>query len=252
SADTVASVAAEWLKRDQAGNRTAKRTEQILRHDVLPVWGDRPIASVTRRDCIELIDAIADRGAPVMARRVHAHLHRLFRWAVGRDIISINPVTDLPKVGGEVRRDRVLTNDELRAVWNAADELAYPFGRTVQLLVLTGARKNEIAQLAWKEVQDTEIRLAGDRTKNGEVHTIPLSPPARDILANLPRIGREYAFTVSGVKPIIGWAKAKVSIDKRAQIAPWRLHDLRRTVATGMQRLGVGLQVTEEVLGHIS
>src|SRR5262249_40537765 len=149
SADMFASVAAEWLKRDQAGNRTAKRTEQTLKRDVLPLWGDRPIAGITRRDCIELIDGIADRRAETMARRLHAQLHRLFRWAVGRDIILTNPMTDLPKVGTEVRRDRVLTNDELRSVWRAADELAYPFGRAVQLLILTGARKSEIAQLEW-------------------------------------------------------------------------------------------------------
>src|SRR5262249_51729452 len=252
SADSFSSVAAEWLKRDQAGNRTVKRTEQILNHDVLPIWGDRPISGVSRRDCIELLDAVADRGAETMARRLHAQLHRLFRWAVGRGIIPINPMTDLPKNGTDVKRDRVLTREELGKVWSAARDLGYPFGAAAKRLVLTAARKSEISALRWPEVQGDEIKLTGDRTKNGEAHIIPLSFASKQILASLPRIGREYAFTLSGVKPVIGWAKAKTALDKRARIAPWRLHDLRRTVATGMQRLGINLQTIEAVLGHTS
>jgi len=253
-ADSFGAIAEQWLKRDQADNRSVDEVKRVLDHDVLPVWRDRLIATIARRDIIELLDAISDRGAPIMARRTHAHLHRLFRWAVGRGIIDLNPMSDLPKVGTETRRDRVLTDAELRKVWNAADDMEYPFGPAIKLLILTGARRNEIGALSWSEVHDGAIELAGSRTKNGEAHTIPLSPAARDIIANLPRIGVQahHLFTTTGKAPVSGWSKAKTVIDASTRVADWRLHDLRRTVATRMQRLGVGLQVIEECLGHIS
>src|SRR5262249_1885983 len=106
TADTFAAVAHEWLKRDQGQNRSVAEVRRTIERDVNPVWGDRLIAGIARRDALELIDGIADRGAIPMARRLHAHLHRLFRWSVGRGIIEINPIADLPKPGAAVKRDR--------------------------------------------------------------------------------------------------------------------------------------------------
>ena len=105
TADSFAAVAEDWLKRDQARNRSAAEVRRVIERDVNPLWGERLIAAITRRDALELIDAVADRGAMTMARRLHAHLHRLFRWAVGRGIIETNPMADLPKPGcrGEAR-----------------------------------------------------------------------------------------------------------------------------------------------------
>ena len=126
---------------------------------------------------MELIDTIADRGAVTLARRCHAHLHRLFRWSVGRGIIDASPMVDLPKPGTEVRRKRVLSDDELVLAWNAAQQVGWPMGSAIQLLMLTAARREEIGALQWSEIDRTrnEIRLEGERTKNGEPHTIPLS-----------------------------------------------------------------------------
>jgi integrase len=202
---------------------------------------------------IEVIDRVVDRGAPVAARRLHAYLHRLFRWCVGRGIIEANPMADLPKTGSETRRDRVLTDDEVVAVWKAADTIGWPFGPAVKLLILTAARRDEIRSLRWSEIHGDEIRLEGVRTKNGEPHMIPLSAAALRLIENVPRIAdSDYVFTVTGETPISGFSKTKTELDKEAGLTDWRFHDLRRTAATGLQRLGVNLQVIEAALGHIS
>src|SRR5829696_549940 len=251
-------VAAEWLKRDQAGNRSCDEVRRVLERDVKPSWSGRPIKSITRRDALDLIDRVSDRGAIVMARRTHAHLHRLFRWCVGRGIIEINPLADAPKPGAAVRRDRVLTDAELAIVWKAAGTLGYPFAPSTRLLVLTGARRDEIGALRWSEIHGDTIELAGARTKNGEPHTIPLSPQALEIIDGLPRrVGSDFLFTTTGVSAVSGFSKNKELLDEAAAklngghaLPNWRLHDLRRTAATGLQKFGVSLQCIEAVLGH--
>ena len=251
SANDFGAVATEWLRRDQSGNRSHDAVKRLLDKDVLPRWGHKPIVELTRRDALELIDGVADRGSPVMARRLHSHLHRLFRWAVGRGIIDANPMQSLPKVGSEISRDRVLSDAELKRVWAAAGEMGWPFGSVYQLLILTGARLREIGELRWVEIDGDKIKIGAERTKNGLPHTIPLSAPALDLVNSLQRIvGSEFVFTSTGRSPISGWSKAKRQLDKSAPIEPWHVHDLRRVVATGMQKLGVAERVIETCLGH--
>jgi integrase len=254
TADTFAAVAEEWLQRDQAHNRSAAEVRRVVERDVNPVWGERLVAAITRRDALELIDGVADRGAVTMARRLHSHLHRLFRWSVGRGIIEVNPMADLPKPGSAVKRDRVLTDSELAAVWKAAEKTAWPFGPAIRLLVLTAARREEIGALRWSEIHDNEIRIPSERSKTGEPRVVPLSSTAMKLISTLLRVG-EHVFSSNG-NGLGGWSKAKRAIDAAAAeinggpLEAWRTHDLRRTAATGLQRLGVGLQVVESVLGH--
>jgi integrase len=247
------SVAREWLKRDQAKNKTVAEVERTVARELLPTWGHRAVSDITRRDIRDLIDGIADRGAPIMALRVHAYVHRFFRWCVGRDIIETNPATDLPKPASAKQRDRVLSDEELTAVWKAAGELGWPFGVAIRLLILTGARRNEIGQLKWSEIKGDVIALDGARTKNAEPHTIPLSNAASTILHCVPRIANsEPIFTTNGTTSISAWSRAKRNLDDLSGVKDWRIHDLRRTVATGLQKLGVNLQTIEAVLGHTS
>ena len=257
---SFAAVAEDWLKRDQAKNRTFAQVRRMMDNEVLPVLGHLAINEIGRRDILDLIDGIADRGAVVMARRIHARLHRLFRWAIGRGVIEIDPMANLPKPGSETTRDRVLIKssekapnpyEELIAVWGGAEELGYPYGSAVQLLILTGARREEIGKLRWSEIDGDTIELRGERTKNGEPHSIPLSTPAKTLIAELPRFAEcPFLFTPNGRSPLTGWSSAKARLDEIVSIAPWRTHDLRRTVATGLQKLGTQLTVTEAVLGH--
>jgi integrase len=252
-AHDFANVAEEWLKRDQEKNRTAKESRRVIERYVLPAWGGRRVGAIERREVLDLVDSITDRGTPVMARRVQARLHRFFAWCVGRGIITNSPMVGLPRPGTEIRRKRALNDDELVAAWKAAQDLGWPFGTVIQLLILTGARRAEIGALRWPEIEGDFIKLEGARTKNGEPHDIPLSVPAAKLLEEAPRIGTsELVFTTNGRTSISGWSGAKIQIDTLAPLPAWRVHDLRRTVATGMQRLGVGLQVVEAVLGHVS
>ena len=241
----------EWLKRDQANNKSVDVVRRSIKRDVLPYWQHQQITDIGRRDVLDVIDAIADRGAVMSARRIQARLHRLFKWAVGRGIIETNPLADLPMPGEETRRDRVLKPDELIKVWNAAEQIGWPYGPAFQMLILTGCRREEIGQLRWSEIEDDTIKLEGSRTKNGEPHNIPLSAAACAVLHNLPRIaGSDFVFTSTGKKPLRAWSVAKARVDDISQVGSWRTHDLRRSTATGLQGLGIPLQVTEAVLGH--
>ena len=150
--ELFATVAEQWLKLDCAPRHKAsslKVTERIVDHDILPAWADRRIDQITRRDVASLLDSIVARGAPVKARSVHAALHRLFKWSVGRGIVTVNPVADMEKPGKVTSRERVLDDGELAQVWKHCDG---PHGDAVRLLILTGARREEIAQLKWSEI----------------------------------------------------------------------------------------------------
>jgi hypothetical protein len=276
--NTVRAVAAEWLKRDQAGNRRLPEVQRILDHDILPAWGDRPIAKLRKRDVIELIDGIADRGSPVMANRTLAAVRRLFNWAAGRDIIEANPAAFVEKPGEEIRRDRVLSDAELVEVWRASEAAGFPFGDGVRLLILTLGRRDEIFRLSEPEIDVAKdgatIRLPAERVKNAEGRDIPVSAPALSVLVGLPEIDPaedengarrvRYLLSLNGRAPYsnFGWAKANLDrhilearreVDPEAKaMEPWRLHDIRRTGATGLQQLGFRLEVIEATLGHIS
>ena len=249
--DAINSVIEDWLKRDKRDAKASSlyQTRSAINRDVLPVWNGRLINTISKRDVIELLDRIIDRGAPGKARSVHAHLHRFFKWAVGREIIRISPMDGLECPVTANRRDRVLSDDELVKVWGAADD--GPFGDILKLLILTGARREEITQLRWSEVAGNTISLPGERTKTGEPRLIPLSGPATALLKGASRNGSDFVFTADGKRPVNGWSRAKRRLDAATKInQPWVIHDIRRTVATGCQRLGASLQSVEALLGH--
>jgi integrase len=247
-------VVAEWLKRDQADNKASSlyAVQRVVEYDLLPAWRNRRIDQISKRDVLDLLDGIIDRGAPSMARRVYAHLHAFFKWCLGRDIITIDPMASVSKPNGTVARDRVLKPEELAAVYRAAEELG-PAGTVVRLLALTGCRLNEIAQLTWPELNGVAINLPGARTKNGKPHVIPLSSAAKALLGTVvPVADCDFVFTVGGKKPVSSWTNNKALLDKASGVTDWRVHDLRRTCATGMAELGVQPHIVEAVLNHVS
>ncbi len=255
-AATVGAVVAEFIARYQRPrNRRWRDVERILARELAP-WAARPIATVTRRDVIHLLDVTADR-APVMANRLLAHLRKLFSWAVERSILDASPVAGIKAPARETSRDRVLTDAELVAVWHACDGLGWPFGPLVRLLIATGARRDEVAHMAWRDL-DLDRRvwtLAATQVKSGKAHIAPLNDPALEIIASLPRIGEGLVFPASrqgSTNAVSGFSTAKRRLDQLSGVSDWRLHDVRRSVATGLQRLGVRLEVTEAVLGHLS
>ena len=249
AANDFATISREWLTRDQAQRRSYAAVERIVIKELLPNWGTRRIDEIGPRDILDLIDQIVDRGHVTMARRVQAYVHRIFKWSKGRHIIEVNPAADLPKPGAEVRRDRVLTEGELKSVWLATNQIGWPYGNVVKLLIFTGARREEIGTPRWSEVGDNHRDKRVPGLKIGEPHEIPLSAEAGAILAASPRIAdSELVFTSSN--RLTSWPRTKQRLDEIAKVSGWRIHDLRRTVSTGMNELGVEPHIVEAVLGH--
>ena len=253
-----------------AGKRTGSETKRVFDLDILPRWGERPLVDIARKDVLELLDAIEGRGSPKMRNRSAAYLSSFFAWAASRDLIAGNPVTGIAKLE-ERSRDRVLTDAELRALWKAL-EVETPFSPLVKVLLLTAQRRDEVARMRWQDLDlDGKAPLwtiPRDVAKNDQAHDVPLSPAAVEVLSRVPRFdGAGYVFTTNGRTPVSGFSRAKSALDARmatilaeggpgsgdaSQLQPWRFHDLRRTAATGMARLGIAVHVVEKVLNHTS
>ncbi|WP_244610500.1 tyrosine-type recombinase/integrase [Microvirga pakistanensis] len=261
------SVVAEFIERyAKPRNRTWPETERLLTKADLAPWQDRDLRSISRQEILAVLDAIVERGAPIQANRLVAALRRFFGWAVERGLLDASPVASLKPPSAEEARDRVLADGELRAIWLAAEDIGYPFGRAVQLMILTGQRRSEVLEAEWSEF-DLERRLWSiprERAKNGTGHVVPLSPLALELIRGMPRVGQgqQLLFTTNGATPFSGVSRAAerlsnlaaeyLNSDPGGVLAPWRLHDLRRTFATGCARLGVSLHVVEKTLNHTS
>jgi integrase len=231
---------------------------------ILPALGDRFADTVTRADVTELIDSIVETK-PVRARLVHAQLSAFYTWAMPRlEKLPANPCRDAGRPPKAVARDRVLTDDELRALWQVADAEPLPWGPALKLLMLTGARRDEVFNAGRAEfnLKTAEWVIPAERAKNGLPHIVPLPKAAVAVVEAVPGVeDSAKLFPARGnlEKGPSGYSRAqarfRASMEKvlgRTQPEHWRLHDIRRTVATGLQRLGVRVEVTEAVLNHVS
>jgi integrase len=263
--DLVENVVEKFIERHaKAQTRDWRETKRLLERNAVARWKGRRLSSIAPPQIHDLLDSIIDRGSPIVANRVLTQLKVMAEFAVQRGIIAVNPFAGIKAPSSERgrARERVLDDDETKLVWRASDELGGPFGAIIKILLLTGGRRDEVADMEWREL-DLEARLwtlPAARSKNGRQHSIPLSDKAMEVLRSLPRIERsKFVFTASRPKPISGFDYWKRALDRaiaeRAEASPipgWVLHDLRRTVATNLQRLGVRLEVTEAVLNHVS
>jgi integrase len=259
-ADSVDRIIEEFLDRHVRRSnrpRSAQETERLLRQHVLPRWRGRMVHEITRRNVLDVLDRVVDGGAPIAANRVFAAVRKLFNWAVSRDIIAASPCAGVKPLTAERARDRVLSDDELRLVWAAADKLGGTFGPLVKLLALTGQRRDEVAGMRREEL-DLDARLwtlPAGRTKNDKPHEVALSSAAIAVLKSVPRVtDSPFVLTTNGAAPASGYSKNKRRLDALlpADMPAWRLHDLRRTCASGMARLGINLPVIEKCLNHVS
>jgi integrase len=232
-----------------------RAAERIFKRLVLPAWRGRTIDSIRRRDVIDLVESVAaDR--PYLANRTLGVLSKFFNWLCARDELAASPAQGVDRPHKEEVRQRTLSDAELRALWLACAGDG-PFGSALQVLALTGARRNEVSHMTWSEIDEERQlwTLPSARSKNKREHVVPLSSQVWAIIDAMPRFaGCDYVFTADGRSPITGWDKAKVRLSVKAKLdgAGWRLHDLRRTCASGMQRLGVPVPVVEKALNHIS
>jgi integrase len=259
-ADDIEIVAAQFIERHCSRSnrpRTAAETARLLEQHVLPRLRGRSVREITRRDILDVLDRVVDNGAPISANRTLAAVRKLFNWCTSRDIIAVSPCAGVKPPTPERARDRVLSDDELVRVWRAAEKIGGPFGALVQLLALTGQRRDEVAGMRWDELSpDAHLwTLPRGRVKTDQGHEVPLSAAATAILKSIPRIAdSSFVLTTNGAAPSSGYSKGKRKLDALLppDMPPWRLHDLRRTVASGMARLGVNLPVIEKVLNHSS
>jgi integrase len=268
---TFASICELYLGMRGKGNTSWAETKRILQRDAVRELGPKPMDAITKGDIAKLIDNVAQRS-PSMARALFAALRPMFRWAFERGIIEHNPILALKAPPAPRKRKRFLSLDEIRAFWLAAEKLGWPFGPLLQLLLLTGQRRDEVAGMRWDEIDFAEAAwcIPGRktlpsgkerRTKNFEDHSVDLSSEAIAVLKACPREFSEdgYVFTTNGKTQVSGFSKTKRRLDAamqelfKAELAPWRIHDLRRTAATHMgEQLDADPGVIERILNHLS
>lgn len=259
----VARASREGLaKKDEA--------ERIIQSEFIERWAFRPIGDILPEEVATAVRAIVKRGAPYQAHNAFGLLRRLYNWAIGTNEFGItsSPVEHLRPadlIGKREARDRVLTDEELREVWSAAETLQYPSAPLFKMLILTGQRRDEVAHMAWSEVDTGQRRwtVPAERMKGKRAHEVPLGPDAMAILVEIPRFNAgPFVFsTTSGEKPVNGFSKVKARLDKaiaasrkeagkKEPMPAWKIHDLRRTMRTHLSALPVEDLVRELVIAH--
>ena len=285
--DTFDAVAYDYLERHLRKNcaaSTYKEAKRDLEKNLIVKWPNRELASISRRDVIDVIDGIIARGAEIQANRTLARLRAMLNWAVEKDRLHVSPVARMRLPTKEQPRDRVLTEDEVRWLWSAADEIDWPFGPLAQLLLLTAQRRDEVANMEWSELdfmKQTWV-IPRHKAKSGRAHEVHLSAATTAVLRSLPRTGDGLIFTTTGENAVSGFSRAKRRLDNQMakarcrlrclshdvahrekasrgieeawhiKIPDWTFHDLRRTATTGMARLKVPPHVVDKILNHAS
>lgn len=249
-------VVEEWIERDQQKNKTRQQVRNAIELHVRAALTGRKIDSISKSDINKIIDKISDSGAGVQANRVLAFLRRFFNWCIERDLLKSNPTLGIPKPTREFGRDRVLSLSELRAVFSAAENLGYPYGPLIQMLILTGQRRNEVGEAIWEEIDipNATWTIASERSKNGQAHVVGLSLPLIKLLQSLPKTdGQNLLFSTTQTRPVNGYSKVKVRLDLLSDVNSWTLHDLRRTFAThATEKLKIDPVVVDKILNHQS
>lgn len=251
---TFGEVAQLWLDRvAKEKNRLWQDQERQLELHVYRHWKDRKVSEIKRHDVRELIEGLEGK---VLPNRVLATIKTIFGFAVERDFMEASPADRVKKIKPETKRDRVLSMEETARVWRAAELLGYPLGPWVRVLMLTAQRRAEVAEMRWQDLdlENATWTIPAADTKSGRGQLVPLAPAVVEILRDQPQLG-DFVFTTTGETPISGFAKAKSRLDlylasKSNAVENWRFHDLRRTAATHMVRLGIPELVVSRVLNH--
>lgn len=252
----VEAVCREFIRlHAQARNKSWREAERILEREFVGTFGQRDIREIKRFDVLEIMDAAVARGSTYQANRILSNIRKLFNWCVERGIVETSPITGLKAPTKEESRERVLEDDEIVRLLCACRNDVYPFRQFVPILLATAQRRGELAEMRWSEV-DLEAKqwvIPAERSKNGKPHVVPLSPYALEALNEVPRfLDCDFVFTTTRNSPVSGFSKMLRRLSEGSQTSDWRLHDLRRTAASGMARAGIAPHVVEKVLNHIS
>src|SRR3979490_1252456 len=250
-ADLVEDLLEAFIVQRLSQNRSAAETSRLLRREVGKPWAGRSIHTIGKRDVVGVVSAIVQRGAPGAANKTLKSLKTFLRWCVGQAILDQSPAEGGPLPTKEVARDRVLDDTELTQVILAARKIGGPYGAIVELLALTGQRREAVACLHWEELDLAQRiwTIPKARTKNAKAHIVHLSRQALAVLKRADQRG-PLVFTLLGIKPFQDFTNAKRRLDELSGVSGWRLHDLRRTCVSGMARLGVAPHVADKILNH--
>jgi integrase len=268
---TFAKVVADYTAGREGKMRRATMYQDrlYLNGDYFATFHSRGITNISRTDVIERMDVIERTHTPYAARTARKVLSKLFKFAMGRAWVEVNPVIGTQQPGTPSSRERVLSNDELVTIWRGCELQTPPPGRSswrandsafssiIRLLILTGARRTEIGGMCWSEIDFAAgtWTLPGERSKNHRAHTLPLPKAALDILKAIPRGEHNSVFGFNGnASGFTSWDKCKIKLGHSLgdAVKPWWLHDLRRTAATGMANIGVAPHIIEQILNHVS
>jgi integrase len=250
-ADRVEDLLEAFIAQRLSKNRSVAEISRLLRREVGKPWAGRSVHEITKRDVVEVVSAIEQRGAPGTANKTLKSIKTFLRWCVGRAVLDRSPAEGVPLPAKEVARDRVLDDMELAQVILAARKIGGPYGCIVELLALTGQRRQEVAGLRREELDLAQRiwTIPKARTKNTKAHIVHLSKQA---LAVLKRADQREPLVLSplGTKTFQNFTHAKRLLDHLSGVTGWRLHDLRRTGVSGMARLGVAPHVADKILNH--
>jgi integrase len=251
AADRVEDLLETFIAQRLSQNRSGGEIARLLRREIGRTWGGRSIHEISKRDVVEVVAAIEQRGAPVAANKALKATKTFLRWCVGRAVLDQSPAEGIPLPAKEVARDRVLNDQELAQIILAARKMDGSYGGIVELLALTGQRREEVARMKWDELDLVKRvwTLPKSRTKNAKEHLVQLSEQAIAVLKRADKKG-PLVFSVLGTKPFQKFSKAKRRLDQLSGVTGWRLHDLRRTCVSGMARLGISPHVADKILNH--
>jgi integrase len=252
-ADRVEDLMETFIEQRLSQNRSGAEIARLLRREMGKAWANRSIHEIGKRDVVEVISAIEQRGAPVAANKTLKSIKTFLRWCVGRAVLEQSPAEGVPLPAREVPRDRLLSDEELAKVILAARQIDDRYGAIVELLALTGQRREEVARLVWEELDLTQRvwTIPKSRTKNAKLHIVQLSDQSIAVLKRMTKQG-PHVFAVHEGRPFQHFAVAKRKLDELSKVTGWHLHDLRRTCISGMARLGVAPHVADKILNHQS
>jgi len=254
AAFTLASLLDDWGKLHLAQRRERYRVEAI-RSLSIAFDGElkRPASALSRAKVLQVVDAYDKAGKHATARLVRAYGRACFAWAVKRGKLTSNPFQGLPAGVKSKPRERLLADDEISAIWNAACAMAEPYGPFIRLLMLSLMRREEVAAMKWSEISPdlTAWACPGSRMKKGAAHIVALSDAAREALGAVTRIdGQDLVFSTTGKTPISGFSKVKARLDKASKVTGWVLHDFRRAGVSHLARLGHSAVLADALLAH--
>jgi integrase len=258
--NSLRAVCERYLAREGGKIRTGELRRATLERLVYPKLGTRQIDDIRRRDVVRLLDDVEDERGPAMADQVLAVVRKIFNWYAIQDDDFISPIVKgMNRRDAESRvRERVLikqgeggSDDELRAIWKAAETYPGPWGQFVRYLLLTACRRTEAAAMRWDELSGDLWNLPRERVKTDTDVTLPLSSAAMKVFEQIPRIhGCPFVFSTDGRSPISGFSTFKLRFDAACGVKDWRLHDLRRTARSLLSRAGISPDTAERCLGH--